>query len=1138
MDAVEVLPLEQPVEASVETVIDPSLIEAVQKNGDVLDSLKDNLRRYPMHTVIRAGMLATAAASGILRDGTELNGRFIAYGLGAAGLAEINRRRHNRKTAKLIDAQLDTVAKLVDTTGENLELIRHGRRAGGKKVLDLFWSNDPDVELDKHADVKESLERITKIAESSQLEVVLPASVLDFVDKGEREVFEERAMPVSDWLKQTKGLPVEQLTPERKAQKEVLVLTADECQQLAELIELVEDNESFSAFKYAWTILRQEKPSHTMFQRYASKYDTLADTSKRNGVHAEARQHLSNVIASHLDNTAVQRGPSFEHVVIPMRALISKTEPKAHFQGTTSLVTTSGEISMHAEDTTGLLANMGINTIDLRQFFTSPGSLSQRKRGEVAEVVMLFELSGWELPYDPASETVEDIDMLVHDEEDYVPTSLQQSTALAASIVSRSRKNQLSDDDHTSAERIRFERFNKQRAVRLIAAMAVALALAKGGGKAINEPANYLYHHEVTEYIHDLPNRNLDQLLKSVNKDSSTPVSKTELQKMIAQAQKDHDVPMDLFNDFQRRKGDPYNQALSRAYDIDTKIDNLEHGQGLQFGSSTGDGGSGGGTAGTSSADAQNKSDDAAQQAEQAGVGNVDNSGKNQPVWLLKGTGLSTEGYWSESTFNLITSNPAGHGEGGLTWGERRRGYDVLHSGAAPKVLTLHKPSQLPKGQPSIEVSSVQGRTMNQFYGDDQGSYFESIPVLSGTAPIALQAGVAEAGSNEQHPIKADIVQLKDGTFGVVAYRSSKDTLNSQKLYLTYWLAPSSQQHLPYGDVHANGSTTDHDLTFPGEKLPDTKLGSVPAEVNKYVPGLPAAGLARSQALATFMGTKFDYATAPFSTFKTKNGSETADQRTGDFVQYTDLVLRGLKANCNVANTLIAIDNPKDLNAVTGYHNSRSPKSAYDTLSSSESHLWDVNSSGTVVDGTPSKGLSAADAKFFQEDFTAKDLTEPKSQADEEKKREHEIQLAFEAAGGLIAGGYLFARRKAIANTVRQTKDGVRQKQITHAEKRLGKILTSKPERASLAIQVIGYASRQGDHQLVTQKETDLNTDRLRTTLRINQLVAGDQPNAKQNITAAKKSGKLASQNRKTIRLAKRLVHLHSVASRTNSSDE
>lgn len=357
-----------------------------------------------------------------------------------------------------------------------------------------------------------------------------------------------------------------------------------------------------------------------------------------------------------------------------------------------------------------------------------------------------------------------------------------------------------------------------------------------------------------------------------------------------------------------------------------------------------------------------------------AQVGNVENV-PNQPVWYLQPyNGMQTAGYWSETVFNLIDYSQ-------MAWKDPSLFVNPAREKAIADAKLLGSPTKLDMSKPLVSVQRAIdfGAATNinsefaPFY-NDQGKRIIPIPVLNGThVDAAIVEGVGSAR----------LATFPDGTQALVL---PGDVSGVQRI--EYWLSPGDGT-----EVHATGPIQPSDVVT---------AAAVDPIWDKYLKRpLPTNPKQRLTFEKYYIEDDFDYELDPLPN----------ENVIFDRAKYVNQVLSDKDANCNVANSLLAISNPTEVNPVTGFLNSNSTETGQQYLSGNESHLWTVTQNGTIEDATPTT-VTPQEAKkegqFFAENFGGKGLVDP------EQQHQEELWRILEGLGLLTAAGSALWQRRRL----------------------------------------------------------------------------------------------------------------------------
>ncbi|HSW37073.1 MAG TPA: hypothetical protein VLG37_01750 [Candidatus Saccharimonadales bacterium] len=306
-------------------------------------------------------------------------------------------------------------------------------------------------------------------------------------------------------------------------------------------------------------------------------------------------------------------------------------------------------------------------------------------------------------------------------------------------------------------------------------------------------------------------------------------------------------------------------------------------------------------------------------------VGNVAADRPNTPVWNITSIhGLSAEGYWASRSYHIVDGKAMFWREPSQSESNQelvqeidsKEGPYAYEDLAQPSLLRAETPKD--NFMPMLQVHSATGlAAAAEVYAGLKGvDHLVRVPVLQGTEIRAAEV-------NGQ-PTK--LITDPDG-HTAIAFKGS----SNQELSVEYWLYPTEPtaglRAVEPIKVRQNGLTT----------LNPNELSDVWRHQRVTV---APDSRQRLETEKNYIKTRFDYDLAPLQNADVLN----------DRQSYANYVLKHKKANCNVANSLLAISNPQELNYVTGFQNGGdSPQ----VLSARERHGWTVDKGGLIYDATP-----------------------------------------------------------------------------------------------------------------------------------------------------------------------------------------
>jgi hypothetical protein len=302
-------------------------------------------------------------------------------------------------------------------------------------------------------------------------------------------------------------------------------------------------------------------------------------------------------------------------------------------------------------------------------------------------------------------------------------------------------------------------------------------------------------------------------------------------------------------------------------------------------------------------------------------VGNVENGTDQTPIWHLTPNNMNTAGFWAQATSNDVGvyNNKGTHV--GLSWNMATMLRDHGESLIATFPATLEDTSGS-----WIRVDRTIGPT--DYLNLNPDTYIP-IPMLDGTVPVAVGWNGA--------PVR--VWQGENGAWAVMP-----NTTEPKGGHVTYWLRKD-----PKAKVVALGDTT-----FAAVDNTDVNVYTPTNIFGKYVPGYSDAS-DRDQAteiLRQYIVEHFSYSFKPLPPSAFDNPKTLED--------IAQVILDAHKANCNVANTEVALQDPR-LNGVFGFENDSSE--TLNALNRSEAHMKLVKKDGTYIDATPRGGEPITNGK-------------------------------------------------------------------------------------------------------------------------------------------------------------------------------
>jgi len=328
-------------------------------------------------------------------------------------------------------------------------------------------------------------------------------------------------------------------------------------------------------------------------------------------------------------------------------------------------------------------------------------------------------------------------------------------------------------------------------------------------------------------------------------------------------------------------------------------------------------------------------------------LGNVDPASKNKVDWYLDPHNMDTRGYWGASVRN-----------------DFRDGYWSTNIAVEKKLSIPAKPAADAEQYTAVR-RNFDGTAFNKV----------ELPVLYGSKVVAANF--------DGKPVS--ITQSEDG-----AYFAQVRGDNPNGTF-TYFVSP---------DVHAARLHRATPVVYRGSSRGQGK--NVADYWKQLLPERSNNEQVRIEQEVSFIQKDFKYSLAPLDSI------DTNDSQLSPLLYIMESGIKRRAANCNIAATMLAADNPS-LAFANGWNNANVPGAKQQILSSHEAHAWTVDDKGSVWDATPVAGGNTGD--FFDE--TKAIASEPEQQVSSRNAL---------IASAALAGIYLaYRRRKTIVHAGRAT---------------------------------------------------------------------------------------------------------------------
>ncbi len=317
-------------------------------------------------------------------------------------------------------------------------------------------------------------------------------------------------------------------------------------------------------------------------------------------------------------------------------------------------------------------------------------------------------------------------------------------------------------------------------------------------------------------------------------------------------------------------------------------------------------------------------------------VGNLDPDSPNEISWrLTPKNGMSTTGYWGNSVHNIYYYG---------SW---------TTDSSSSSVVTL--PTKV------VDLSRPYTEVSRPIY--DTRDVVE-LPVLQGSEPIAA--------SIDGEPLT--VRKATDGTYAAEIPDSQERGKLIYAVAPAKTIGPRAISHIDVIDsdkfTHTLPTATSWDVALPH------RSANLQTRVRQEI---------------TYIQDHFEYALEPYKSGILKDNSLHTLTQTALLVTE--------KANCNVAASILAADNPQ-LNVATGWLNTNISNKPQ-VLSSHEAHAWTVDKKGEIYDATPSARIEKF-ASFFDESKLL----------EKQAKDQDSLQTSLYLYGGLALAGAAYAIRK------------------------------------------------------------------------------------------------------------------------------
>lgn len=414
------------------------------------------------------------------------------------------------------------------------------------------------------------------------------------------------------------------------------------------------------------------------------------------------------------------------------------------------------------------------------------------------------------------------------------------------------------------------------------------------------------------------------------------------------------------------------------------------------------------------------------------GVGNVVDD-RSRPMWRLTAHNMSPTGEWPTAVSATIDGYvPSTGSPTAVNWDLSEQYRKTQGATRVPVPVEL----EAPQGS-WIKVEGDVSRFDAGVINDKAtAGLYLPIPVRDGTVPVA--------GNLDGKPLT-----LWSGPNGAYAFVLPLDS-QAPNGKLTYWVQPR-----PGAGPRAIGQTV---INQKAGQLPPIKEQVIKEFLEAHLPQLRSTTFKEGgDAFAAYIHNNFTYDLAPLPTDSLRHVLSWED--------FVKLVWSGKEANCNVANTLVAIRYP-DLNGVFEFNNG--PGGDPGVLDLQEAHM------NLVRWGEGSKRIDATPYR----DTTIKQDSHPAPSAP--------LLPLLLVPLSLAAAAYVYRRREAIVAGGASVPALIHNKRITRAQRNLE---MTPPEIVRAALAAV--------HHLWSKPGTVLTPAHVAKQVRITNNISGPQAVAK-----------------------------------------
>lgn len=307
----------------------------------------------------------------------------------------------------------------------------------------------------------------------------------------------------------------------------------------------------------------------------------------------------------------------------------------------------------------------------------------------------------------------------------------------------------------------------------------------------------------------------------------------------------------------------------------------------------------------------------------ESAVGNVKNGNDQTTLWSLEPHNMDPTGLWISNVSNTLFGKKAADGHAvTMAWGFSSAPY-TFERLEIPSTYSAYQASPWIDVSPDSWIKATRFVRPSEFIVNPKtGEAFLPLLVLQGTVPVAISAS----------PPSVQMAIGDNGTYAM-ALHQKPDTVTK----VEYWVAqPTQPLELQYRP-HAT-----KEREFAGDMLTNKRTANQLYGIPGYQHETDT--VKRRALLVDYLQHHFNYDFSPYS--------DEDLRKITTWATFAYVTMQSNKANCNVASTLVALQDNK-LNIAVGELNGSGE--GQNSLQVNELHQLDVDKEGTFIDPTPSR---------------------------------------------------------------------------------------------------------------------------------------------------------------------------------------